>query len=782
MAAPTLSTKTTSNIGLNTCVGQGEILTGTGVTKRGFEINTTANTDPINGIKYELGSFSTGEYGLLIRGLLPNTQYYIRAFATNADGTGYGNWASFTTDTATYNVTIGGVDRTGDVLNRTLQIQDVLNDQQNSCTFNLDDRSGTGIPAVEDEITITLDNGTKLFGGYVTSVNRMSRLTGGTVQVNVQCVDYARLLDRRLVRKTYENQTDKQIIEDIVSTYAPGSGITTNNVVEGVTITQITFNYLQPTQCIRQICELTGRYWYIDYNKDIHYFALTQDHAPFDIDDSTGEDKMDSLTDNFNDDSFDTSKWTRTNATQIEEQNQRIEMTTALAGNYVAMDSKTQYDLTGSQAYIRLVDGGDVTESTVSSYEGYPLVLAKDANNSLTWLIGYSTIYAIKKVGGSTTNLQTDTWDADTYKWLRIREASGVVYWDYSTDGITWLNFTSATVASLFDISAMTAEISVGTWQAEANQVTMVVDSFNVDANGDPATATRSNNYFNLSISTDGSQIKNRVYVRGGTYLSDTTTYSEVGDGEKTKFVLPDKPHDISVTVNAVSKSVGIKNIDTEGYDWYLNFQEKYLEQDSGGAVLTASDTLEVSYKYDIPILVVVEDPSSITDHGVHEFAIFDKAIATKQAARDRASAELTDYAESLIEGYFETYETGLYSGQYIHIDLDDYGINADYIIKQVTAVAEGGGQYRYQVQIASAQTMGIIKFLIELLEANKNLIELDDDEVLDELLNLSDALLSDSLVDSLTIDSAGAYRTWASSPSDTSETRARWDLFQWAG
>jgi len=82
---------------------------------------------------------------------------------------------------------------------------------------------------------------------------------------------------------------------------------------------------------------------------------------------------------------------------------------------------------------------------------------------------------------------------------------------------------------------------------------------------------------------------------------------------------------------------------------------------------------------------------------------------------------------------------------------------------------------------MASAKTVGIIKFLIELLEANRNIIILDDNEVVDELLNVADGLLSDSLLDSLLIDSAGPYATWCTDSLETSpDTRARWNLFQW--
>lgn len=579
MSAPTVTTQAVTGVGLTSATGNGNI-TATGgqtPTKRGFQYNTVQYPDKK---VYETGSFSTGSFSLTITGLITGRKYYVRAYAENADGVGYGGWAEFTATAPTYNVSINEIDRTADILNKTLKVEDVINDKVNSCRFKLQNLNGYPIPETDDEIIITQNDGEKLFGGYVLKTNCGGKLADGVVGAIVSCVDYTRLLDSNLVHKTYENMTDKEVFEAIVATYCPGFGITTDNVLEGVTISKIKFNYLQPSQCFRKIAESTGRHWYIDYDKDIHYFPLLTETAPFNIDDNSNEQR-------------------------------------------------------------------------------------------------------------------------------------------------------------------------------------------------------------NLNIVKDASQLKNRVYVRGGTKLSDFTTYIEVGDGEKTQFVLPDKPHDVTLYVDTgagyVEKTVGIKNIDTEGYDWYLNFQEKYVEQDVGGSVLTSSHKLKLVYKYDIPILVAVEDKDSILEHGVKEFAIFDKSIETTQAARDRASAELTDFASNVVDGSFVTYETGFVSGQYININLTDFGINEDYIVQKVVANSFGGGNYEYTVTIASAKTVGIIKFLIQLLEANKNLIELDEDEVIDELTSLTDSLLSDSLYDALTIDSAGPYSTWCTdSLQDTPITRMRWNLFQW--
>lgn len=576
LTAPDVSILSASNIKAFTATLRGRIDNnhGSAVSEIGFEWGITSGSYPWSSSETASAPY-TGTVTKDITSLSELDTYYYRFSATNSTGTTYSPEFTLTTISSTHAISIGGVDRTTDVLANSLQIEDIINDQQNTCGFSVIDRSGSGVPATDDEIVITDLDGNKAFGGYIVSTS-LTKLSNGVIVTQCACVDYTRLLDGILVKSNYEDMLDSAIIKQIIDDYAGTTGITYTNVEDGVTIDKITFNYIQPSQVFRRIAEIASRYWYIDYDKDIHYFPLATTATPF--------------------------------------------------------------------------------------------------------------------------------------------------------------NITSA-----------------------------------------------STGYFDLQIGKNATQIKNRIYVRGGTKLSDATTYSEIGDGVKLKFVLPDKPHDVTLTVNSVEKTVGIKNIHTSGYDWYLNFQEKYIEQDAGGTVLETSDVLEISYTYDIPILIALENTQSIIDNGVKEFAIFDSTISTTQEARDRASAELTDYANSLISGSFKTYTTGFRSGEYININLSEYGISDNYIVQKVSAKSEGAGQYVYTVSVASAKTLGIVRFLIDLLEANRNLVAVDDDEVVDELFNVTDSLISDSLLDNLTSDSQGDKFTWCTdSLQSTPRTRMIWDLFSW--
>lgn len=670
-----------------------------------------------------------------------------------------------------YNVTINGVDRTTDVLSQSIVIEDVINDKTNTCSFKLVNNSGNGIPSNDTEIVITDDNGTKLFGGYVIKTNTINAGKVGGTMAGVSCVDYVRLLDRNLVHKSYENQTDAQIIADIVSTYCPGFGITTTNVLTGVTIEQISFNYIQVSQAMRKICELTGRNWYIDYDKDVHYFPLTTNLAPFNIT-STGLPSAEEFINEdmsvapsgtlYSDASFQTDHVRLTRA--VNSINGTLYYSNALSANFTAEFDFWTGGGNGADAvwFIWGCSSIPTAENQGAGYQGYLVAYDEYADEIQLWYDG--TLL---------DNINQSGMDNSTERLAKI-VVTGTNIKIY-LDGVLKIDYddTTRTLGGTYTgVGARTGglnnEHSVYRLYVYAEASTSAID------------------FSKLQINKDASQLKNRVYVRGGTKLSDGVTYIEVGDGQKTTFVLPDKPHDVTVYVDTgggyVAKTLGIKNIDLTGFDWYLNFQEKYVEQDSGGSVLTSAHKLKVTYTYDIPILVAVENTASINSNGVKEFAIFDKSITTTQAARDRASAELTDYANNIIEGSFTTFETGFKSGQYININQTAYGINDDYIVQKVVSRSLGGGLYYFEVSIASSKTMGIIRFLIELLEANKNLIELDDNEVVDELYNVSDALISDSLTESLTIDSAGPYRTWCTDSLESTATRAVWNLFEWGG
>ncbi len=97
---PTVTTLPVSDITENSATSGGNITSDEGalVTERGVCWSTSQNPT-ISSNKTNDGS-GTGEYTSEISELKANTQYFVRAYATNTNGTAYGNEVSFTTQKA----------------------------------------------------------------------------------------------------------------------------------------------------------------------------------------------------------------------------------------------------------------------------------------------------------------------------------------------------------------------------------------------------------------------------------------------------------------------------------------------------------------------------------------------------------------------------------------------------------------------------------------------------------------------------------------------------------
>lgn len=180
---------------------------------------------------------------------------------------------------------INAVDRSNHVKWDTLQKVEVLSKEVDRMEFEILKTPSKTIPDVGQEIT--LDEGAnKIFGGVIVERNEVNK-GGLLLGYHIRCKDYSQFLDRKVVTKSYANQTARAIILDIISTFT--SGFTTANVAASTpTVASIKFNYEQVTRCITQLADQIAWDWYVDYDKDIHFFDTEANPAPFNLDDTTG--------------------------------------------------------------------------------------------------------------------------------------------------------------------------------------------------------------------------------------------------------------------------------------------------------------------------------------------------------------------------------------------------------------------------------------------------------------------------------------------------------------
>lgn len=98
-AAPILTTRAASPVVGTTVNMNAEVFSQgqSSITERGFVYATTQSPTLADNTISETGVFGAGTYSIIATGLVPNTTYYYRAYATNARGTNYGETQSFTT-------------------------------------------------------------------------------------------------------------------------------------------------------------------------------------------------------------------------------------------------------------------------------------------------------------------------------------------------------------------------------------------------------------------------------------------------------------------------------------------------------------------------------------------------------------------------------------------------------------------------------------------------------------------------------------------------------------
>jgi hypothetical protein len=185
----------------------------------------------------------------------------------------------------------------------TFNIQAVLTKEKGQFTFNIKAPQAPTLPAnmpqIGDEIYVnyTIGADTELiFGGTLVTIEPV--VSGGKLLLyQMTAADWGFLFDSKVVKENYAGMDPQDIVIDLVASFCP-PGFTTNHVQRGnFLVSTIQFNYQAPTKCLEALAKQIGWDWYIDPNKDVHFYFAEGDaassseviEAPIVIDDDTGD-------------------------------------------------------------------------------------------------------------------------------------------------------------------------------------------------------------------------------------------------------------------------------------------------------------------------------------------------------------------------------------------------------------------------------------------------------------------------------------------------------------
>jgi hypothetical protein len=237
--------------------------------------------------------------------------------------------------------------------------------------------------------------------------------------------------------------------------------------------------------------------------------------------------------------------------------------------------------------------------------------------------------------------------------------------------------------------------------------------------------------YESLKRKALGAQVVNRIKIRGGEYDGDTFTDSITVSGNASKsFNLPYKMSDLTVSVNTVSKTVGVDFInDFSSYEVLHNFQNQSFRFENP---LTAGDVIEFSGKPKIRVFAISEDSDSKEAYGAQEKIIRENDIKSNSIARKRAAAELYAYAQPLIDAKFFTYNKFLELGMSIKLESESSGADDTLIISKIGYKLIDPMTFGYKIELVSNKRFDLITTLAKLLQPEE--LDIDESETSEEI------------------------------------------------
>ena len=511
-------------------------------------------------------------------------------------------------------------------------------------------------------------------------------------------------------------------------------GYTRSNALTATqNVSYLSCGYIEPSKVFIKLANLFLWQWYVDENRDIHFFPKFDEGAAFNLTDTGGKYVYRSLEFGSNADQLRNSIFVRGGdylgtsvteslADQVDGTSKTMKvgynydlstMTLTLAGTEKACGTDTIDGYADNEGVKQALSGtavlnvGDAGASTKLSQQ---VIATKKARRTKVRL-------RIKKIGAPADNFQVQI---------------------FSDDGSNMPSATNlSTVATLAGGAITTSFVEYTFTLTEAATNNLLISK---------------NTKYHIVTSRSGANDAANYYA--------VDVYKNVYDGKTYAGT--------AAPVWTENTSYDLYFLEVLGYDALYNADEKIITFNTAPA---AASTLTVAAQPNLHVLVQYKDNTSVATYGEYQFKVEDLTILSKAAARQRALEEVLQWANAANECSFTTYTSGLKVGQTINVQSDIRGLNTDFFINRISAKARTYNAFEYSVSLVTTKTMGIIYYLqSQLIDKDQTVV--DSTEILDKIEGVSETI---TLTETSVTATQHVGHVWSNDAGTTTD-RLIWD------
>lgn len=183
---------------------------------------------------------------------------------------------------------------------------------------------------------------------------------------------------------------------------------------------------------------------------------------------------VDMLQDDFEDADLDSQLWgINTSSGSVTQANGSLSLTLSTSSSYgnAYITTRHFHDMRGSSAAV------EVSSAALVAPAWALFKIHRSDGNEVRFFVRGTSLTAEYQLNGATAQLATLTYDPTAHRWWRIREDTGIVYWEVSPDATTWTAVAERPESGLFPMDQVRMRA-----RAYANGTTpLVTPTFTID-------------------------------------------------------------------------------------------------------------------------------------------------------------------------------------------------------------------------------------------------------------------------------------------------------------